>query len=260
MDDERALLEISGMRAGYEGQTVLDGLSLCVRPGEMTALLGLNGSGKSTLLRAAAGLWPLCAGAVFVCGRRVHAMREGERARHIAYVPQRARADEGVAVLDLVLMGANAGTPLFANYSAAQRGQAMACLARLGVENLAGRRLGTLSQGQRQMAVFARAMMQQPDVFLLDEPDGALDLPRRRDMMDCVRMMLRDGRRGALIALHDASLALSCCDRVLILRDGRIACSLDMHGADDETVNAAMRMLYGDVQTVRAGSRFAVLA
>ena len=251
------LLEVSGLRAAYGRREVLSGLSLEIRRGEVCALLGLNGSGKSTLLRAALGLLP-AQGTVLACGQDVRAMDARTRAALLGYIPQRSRLDDGVTALDAVLMGANASMPLFAGYSRAQRERALHCLERLGAAQLAGQMMGTLSQGQRQLVIFARTMMQQPKILLLDEPDSALDLPRRTEMMAQVRALCdQDG--CALCALHDASLALTACDRVLILKDGVIACELDMHTASRQTAEEAMRLLYGSAQVLRAGDRWAVI-
>jgi len=258
MADSQFLFGIRGMSAGYGERSVLRALSLTVRAGEVCALLGLNGSGKSTLLRAALGLIP-SEGDVTADGRDVRAMSARERAALLGYIPQRSRLDDGLTALDAVLMGANAQTPLLAGYSHAQRTRAKQCLTALGAQDLAQRTALTLSQGQRQLVIFARAMMQQPRILLLDEPDGALDLQRRSAMMAQVRALC--GADGcALCALHDASLALSACDRVFILRDGVIACSLDMRTAEEAEVLAAMRLLYGDGAAAgRIGGRWAVV-
>lgn len=252
-------LRVRGLRAGYGDRNVIDGVEFTVRAGEVCALLGLNGSGKSTLLRAATGLLPASGGGVFLGERDLLAMGARERARLLAYIPQRSRVDGGITALEVVLMGANASTPLLSGYSAAQREHARACLEQMDAIDWADTPVGALSEGQRQTVIFARAIMQRARALLLDEPDGALDLPRRGAMMDAVRRMAEAGSSAALVALHDASLALSRCDRVLILMGGRIAFDLDMRAASEEQVERALCALYGQVQVVRRGTRFAVL-
>lgn len=252
-------LMIENLCAGYGGRPVLSGVNLTARAGEVTVLLGLNGSGKSTLLRAALGLIPASDGCVTLDGQNLLAMRERERACCAAYIPQRSRMDDGMTVLEAVLMGAHAKTPLFAPYSCAQKKRAAECLDQLGARDWAQRLMGELSEGQKQTVIFARAMMQNARVLMLDEPDGALDLPRRYAMLEMVRKLAQDTPCAALAALHDASLALTRGDRVLVLTDGKIGAELDMRKAELCEVEAAMRMLYGEVRVVRDGRDYAVL-
>lgn len=246
------MLTIEDLRAGYGGKGVLSGVSLTARDGELTALLGENGGGKTTLLRAALGLIPAKYARCTVDGEDLPAASPKRRAALAAYIPQRARFDPGLTALEAALMGANARTPLLSRYSAEDRALASECLAQLGAAEWADRLLGELSEGQRRLCRLARALVQRPRVFLLDEPDGALDLPRRFSAMEALRALLADGR-AALAAVHDAQLALSRADRVLVLKDGRIARELDPREDSREEIEEAMRLLYGDVRV--GGSR-----
>jgi len=164
-----------------------------------------------------------------------------------------------MTALEIVLMGANAVTPLIMPYSAVQREKARMCLERMGAGEWADRRMGELSQGQKQSVLLARALMQSPKLLLLDEPDAALDLPRRWQMLRTVSALAKEERCAALCALHDASLALSVCDSVAVLSGGRIVCRLDMARAGEAEVRAAMCALYGDVTVIRRDGRWAVL-
>lgn len=252
-------LIIRELRAGYGGGEVLRGVTMTARAGEVTALLGLNGSGKTTLLRAAAGLLP-ARGRVLLGEDDVLALSARRRARRLAYIPQRSRADGGLTALETVLMGANAETPLLLGYGAARRARALDCLARLGAQDWADAPIGRLSEGQRRTVILARALMQRAQACLLDEPDGALDMPRRRTALEAARRMAREEGCAVLCALHDASLALSMCDRVLALCGGRVAWALDMRTADAQEVEAAMRALYGDVEVLRGAHGWAVMS
>ena len=252
------MLEVKALRAGYRGRQVLRGASLHVRPGELCALLGENGSGKSTLLRALCALVPAQYEVCSLEGRDLPGMSARQRALCAAYIPQRCAIDGGLTAEEVVLMGANARTPLLSGYAPAQREEARGCLARVGAQALAGRLMGTLSEGQRQLVVLVRALIQRPRLFLLDEPDSALDLSRRYAMMDALRAAM-GADCGALAVLHDAQLALSCCDRVFVLRDGQIACGLDLHAADEAQVNAAMALLGDGTRAVRVDGEWAVL-
>lgn len=253
------ILSVRGVCAGYGARCVLEDVGLSVGEGEVCALLGLNGSGKSTLLRVLLGLLPAQAGEISVCGGNMRRAAPQKVARLAAYLPQRSRADDGMTALEIVLMGANAVTPLIMPYSAVQREKARMCLERMGAGEWADRRMGELSQGQRQSVLLARALMQSPKLLLLDEPDAALDLPRRWQMMRTVSALVKEERCAALCALHDASLALSVCDSVAVLSGGRIVCRLDMARAGEDEVRAAMHALYGDVTVIRQDGRWAIL-
>lgn len=253
------ILTVRGVCAGYGARQVLEEVGLSVGEGEVCALLGLNGSGKSTLLRVLLGLLPVQTGEISVCGGNMRRAAPQKVARLAAYLPQRSRADDGMTALEIVLMGANAVTPLIMPYSAVQREKARACLERMGAGEWADRRMGELSQGQRQSVLLARALMQSPKLLLLDEPDAALDLPRRWQILRTVSALVKEERCAALCALHDASLALSVCDSVAVLSGGRIVCRLDMARAGEDEVRAAMHALYGDVTVIRQDGRWAIL-
>lgn len=253
------ILTVRGVCAGYGARRVLEDVGLSVGEGEVCALLGLNGSGKSTLLRVLLGLLPVQTGEISVCGGNMRRAAPQKVARLAAYLPQRSRADDGMTALEIVLMGANAVTPLIMPYSAVQREKARMCLERMGAGEWADRRMGELSQGQKQSVLLARALMQSPKLLLLDEPDAALDLPRRWQMLRTVSTLVKEERCAALCVLHDASLALSVCDSVAVLSGGRIVCRLDMARAGEDEVRAAMSALYGDVTVIRRDGRWAVL-
>lgn len=253
------ILTVRGVCAGYGARRVLEDVGLSVGEGEVCALLGLNGSGKSTLLRVLLGLLPVQTGEISVCGGNMRRAAPQKVARLAAYLPQRSRADDGMTALEIVLMGANAVTPLIMPYSAVQREKARMCLERMDAGEWADRRMGELSQGQKQSVLLARALMQSPKLLLLDEPDAALDLPRRWQMLRTVSALAKEERCAALCALHDASLALSVCDSVAVLSGGRIVCRLDMARTGEDEVRAAMCALYGDVTVIRRDGRWAVL-
>ena len=253
------ILTVRGVCAGYGARRVLEDVGLSVGEGEVCALLGLNGSGKSTLLRVLLGLLPVQTGEISVCGGNMRRAAPPKVARLAAYLPQRSRADDGMTALEIVLMGANAVTPLIMPYSVVQREKARMCLERMGAGEWAARRMGELSQGQRQSVLLARALMQSPKLLLLDEPDAALDLPRRWQMLRTVSALAKEERCAALCALHDASLALSVCDSVAVLSGGRIVCRLNMAHAEEAEVREAMHALYGDVTVIRQDGRWAVL-
>ena len=240
-------LIIERLRADRGGAAVLREVTLRAARGEVTALLGLNGSGKTTLLLAALGLIPASCARCEVDGEPLLSASPRRRAQLAAYIPQRIQVDDGLTALEVVLMGANARTPLLRGYGPAERERALDCLARLGARALSGRTMGSLSEGQRRLCVLARALLQSPRALLLDEPDAALDLPRRWEVLASVRALALEGR-AALVSLHDAALALNACDRALILNGGRVDRAVDLRAAGRDELEDAMRALYGEVR------------
>lgn len=171
-----ALLSLRNIHTGYGSREIVRGASLAVEGGEFCALLGLNGCGKTTLLRAACGLLPMKEGRCMVGETETTHLDEKSRARLMSYIPQRGSPIMGKTVLEVVLMGFNARLRLLDSPGEAHRRIAMEHLTHLGLAELAGRDYATLSEGQKQLVILARALSQDTPVMLMDEPDSALDL------------------------------------------------------------------------------------
>jgi iron complex transport system ATP-binding protein len=193
--------------------------SLSVELGEWVTVIGPNGAGKSTLLRAVAGLVPRL-GSVEVGGEPVLGRRE--LARRVALVPQSPSLPPQMTVAEYVLLGRTPHLGYLAREGAHDRELADAALVRLDLVELAGRRLGTLSGGEQQRAVLARAFAQQAPILLLDEPTNALDVGRGQQALELVDALRRDAGLTVLAAMHDLTLAGQYADRLLLLDRGRI--------------------------------------
>ena len=217
-----ALLRFEAVAVTLAGRKVLRGVSFDVYPGEVVGLLGRNGAGKTTLLRVAAcGIQP-DSGAVYCGDAPVRALGRRELARRVAVVPQETQVPFPFRVGELVLMGrAPHGRPLgFESHHDRERAQR--AMERVGIEPLADRSVFELSGGERQLTIFARALAQDPDVLLLDEPTAFLDLKHRVEVLRIVREFVGT-RRAALVVSHDLSLAARACDRLVLLTEGRVA-------------------------------------
>ena len=254
-------LVLQNVRVSYGPREVVRGVSFAVRGGELCALLGLNGSGKSTLLKAVCGLLKCEAEGITVDGASLLGMHEGLRARQIAFIPQRTSAATGLTVADLVYMGYNPWLGLLDRPSRAQRAAALALLYLVGLDGYADRLFDQLSEGQRQLAVFARALVQDAPVMLLDEPDSALDYVNRHQLLGRMAQLTRAGGKAGVITLHDPNFAMAYCDRLLLLKDGVLAGDVDMGATTDEDLGAALSLLYGPVRVAReAGQRYMIRA
>ncbi len=219
MSGPRLALEGVALRLGP--RAVLAGADLALAPGEVVGLLGRNGAGKTTLLRAAAGLVAPDAGTVRLEGRPLAAWGRRERARAIALVPQETHFPFPFTVAEVVLMGRAPHVGWIGFEGRHDLDAAHDAMRQVGIEALAGRSVQTLSGGERQLAVVARALAQEPRLLLLDEPTAFLDLRHRLDVLARVRAFAAAGG-SALVVSHDLGLAARACDRLALLAGGRI--------------------------------------
>lgn len=254
------LLRLEQVSVSYGKHQVIRSVDMTLQSGEFCALLGLNGSGKSTLLHGLCGFLPM-EGRVLVNGVDCTRMHEKKRAQLMSFLPQMPSLSGGRSVLDAVLMGYNAQLGLFASPSAAQRQAALEMLARFGLEHRAQQDFGTLSQGQKQLVLLARSMVQDAPIMLMDEPDSALDFTNRHRMLRLIRRSIHRQQRGGLITLHDPNFAMAYCDRLCLLQDGVVQTQIVMSAASPEEIRTKLSLLYGDIEILTyAGGYFMVQA
>ena len=221
--DARALaaspLAIRGLTVSYGQKPAVFSVDMTVEPGAMTAIVGPNGAGKSTLLKAALGIVAPLSGQVTVFGRPL-----AEQRARIAYVPQRASVDWDfpTRVIDVVLMGLYRDLGLWRRVSAAQRRRAMDCLERVGMEGFAERQIGQLSGGQQQRVFLARALAQQADIYLLDEPFAGVDAATEKAII-AVLKGLKSAGRTVVAVHHDLATVAEYFDHVFLINTRRIA-------------------------------------
>jgi iron complex transport system ATP-binding protein len=232
----------------YGGTTALQSINGQVRDGEWLGLIGPNGAGKTTLLNAIARLMPY-AGSVTVGDRPTDRLSRRELARLIAYVPQRPLLPPDMTVSDYVLLGRTAHIGYLRTETAADRRVCAAAIGRLDLGAMAARTLQTMSGGELQRVVLARALAQEAPVLLLDEPTSALDLGRRMDALELIDEVRRERSLTVLSAIHDLTLAGQFADRLMLLADGQIAAS-----------GSALEVLRDDVLAEYFGAGIQVLA
>jgi iron complex transport system ATP-binding protein len=195
-----------------------------VAPGEWVGLIGANGAGKSSLLRAVAHLVPY-EGSVRIDGAPAAALSRRQRAQLIAYVPQQPELPAGMSVFDYTLLGRTPHIGYFGVESADDRRHCEEVLDQLQLSAVADRHLATLSGGEVQRVVLARALSQDAPVLLLDEPTSALDLGRRVDALELVDELRRERGLTVLSAMHDLTLAAQFADRLVLLAAGGVVAS-----------------------------------
>lgn len=215
------LIEVENLRLGYHGRDVLN-LSLTVRRGEFTAILGPNGSGKTTLIRALSGVLPPLAGTIHIAGQNVNRLSAKNRARLTATVAQKSVDPGETRVLSLVLMGRYPYLGLLGTYTEADFTQAQTAMHETACQHLAHRRARTLSGGEFQRVIMAKALTQDTELLLLDEAASNLDVARTVDLYDLLAARNRAGMTILSVA-HDLNLAALYCQRLIFLKNGAIA-------------------------------------
>lgn len=229
-------LKVQGLTLRYRDVLALDGATACFPTGSMTAIIGPNGAGKSTFLKSVLGLVQ-AEGEVSAFGGPV-----AQAMPRIAYVPQRAAVDWSfpVRVIDVVLMGCYRKTGLLGRIDARMTAQAMAALARVGMQEFARRQIGALSGGQQQRVFLARALAQGADMFLLDEPFAGVDAATEAAIIGVLKS-LRDAGATIVAVHHDLSTVAAYFDRVLLMNRRTVA-----EGPVDKTfTRAALAEAYG---------------
>lgn len=221
-DPSREGLRFASLGVELGGRPILGGVDFGVSPGEIVGLVGRNGVGKTTLLRLANGTIAPSMGRILLGGEPITEFSRRRLARSLALVPQDLHVPFPFRVGELVLMGRAPHQPLVGLESERDVELAMQALERLGIADLVNRGITTLSGGERQMVLFARALVQEPQVLLLDEPTAFLDLRHRVEVLREVRAFASAGG-AALVVSHDLSLAARSCDRIVLLEPGRVA-------------------------------------
>jgi iron complex transport system ATP-binding protein len=227
---------------GYDGREVLRGLDLRVERGEFLGVLGPNGSGKSTLLRALTGVLPLGTGEVSLLGLRVRRSSRRAIAQRVGVVPQAAGVPFEFTVREVVAMGRTPHITRLHGESDHDRQAIEAALVRTDTADLRDRLVSELSGGEAQRVIIARALAQEPELLLLDEPTAFLDLSHQMEVFELLRRLNREAALTVLCVSHDVSLAAAYCDRLVLLRAGMIAAD----GPPDAVVTADLiRAVYG---------------
>jgi iron complex transport system ATP-binding protein len=215
-------IELREVTVVLGGAPVVDRVDATVGEGEWLALIGPNGAGKTTLLRAVAGLVPF-SGGISIRDRPVRDLGRTELARLIAVVPQEPSTPPWMTVGEYVLLGRTPHLGTFSRESRQDRIAAALALARLDLVGYGERRLGTLSGGEKQRAVVARALAQDARIVLLDEPTAALDIGHQQQALELLDALRAESGLTLVAAMHDLTLAAQYADRMLLLDQGRVA-------------------------------------
>lgn len=236
-----AVIEVRDLAVGYGRRCVSAGIGFRIEAGEKLCLLGPNGCGKTTLFKTLLGLLPPLGGELRVLGKPVAECSRAMLARNIAYVPQAHAGIFPFTVEDMVLMGRTAHIGRFSSPSAHDHAVATHCLAALGVAHLRKRVFTEISGGERQLALIARALAQEPTLLVMDEPTASLDFGNQLRVLEHIDR-LGQGGIAVLMSTHQPEHALRVADRIALLAPGGL---LAIGPAASVATPAALATLYG---------------
>lgn len=235
-------IDIKGLSVSYDKKTALSNIYLQIESGYVYGLVGGNGSGKSTLFKSILGLVSIDAGQILINGREIAEVR-----KYISYIPQKEEIDWNfpASVLDVVLLGRYPHRKVFERLTAADRRRAMEALEQMGISDLKDKQIGELSGGQQQRVFIARALCQEAEIYLMDEPFVGVDITTEKRIMEIVRELARKGKMVVIIH-HDLAKVKEYFDRLIMLNQHLVA------AGDTEVVftDENIRKTYGGRLTI----------
>ena len=235
-------LEMQNVTLGYWHKAVVENITISMMPGEMIGLVGPNGSGKSTIIKALSRVLTPYSGRVLVNGKDISRIPRRELAHLISVVPQIPVLPSAFTAFEIVLMGRSPHLGLFQYEGQKDMAIAWQAMSQTSTQHLAERRVGELSGGEIQSIVIARALAQQTQSILLDEPTANLDIARQIEILDLIKGLCHHSKLTVVAALHDLNLASHYCDR-LILIDNK---SIHAEGTPAEVITTEnIEQVYG---------------
>jgi iron complex transport system ATP-binding protein len=228
------VLTIDGVDCSYGSVDVLKGVDFAVESGEFVGILGPNGSGKTTLLKSISRVLKPKMGAILIDSADIYSMKSVDVAKQLAVVPQTTPVTFDFTALEVVLMGRNPHMPRFKMESKKDLEIAKKSMELTHTWKFADRPVTELSGGERQRVIIARALTQEPQILLLDEPTTHLDISNQLEIMDLIKHLCETKKLLIVAVFHDFNLAARYCDSIILLKDGKIVAV----GKSDETLTS----------------------
>ncbi len=219
-ENERRTMDyiLQSLSIGYSHKVIAADINAQIKGGELTCLIGRNGTGKSTLMRTLAGFLKPLGGSALLDGRDVGRLSPAERS-HLISVVLTDRVDiDGMRVKDLVSVGRQPYTGFFGKMSSDDEEVVNKAIADVGMTDFAGRQVNSLSDGERQKVMIAKALAQQTPVILLDEPTAFLDYPSKKEMFQMLSQLCHEQGKAVLVSTHDLDIALPIADSVIEMK------------------------------------------
>lgn len=242
--------KVVNISAGYNDKNIISDISFEVDPSSLCVIIGENGSGKSTLLKALA-----CQlkheGYCVYNQNQIESMSIRERARLMSYLPQKSGVQISLPVLDVVLMGYNPILKLLEKSSVKQIEKAKEVLKSIGLEKYIYEDYQNLSEGQKQLVLLSRLMIEDSKVLLLDEIDSALDFSHRYEMMEKLELYTKQQNASTILCLHDLALALRFANQLILIKNGKV-CDIIYPKKDSLVVlQNALSKIYKNIRIIQ---------
>lgn len=246
-------LEVKSAVCGYGTKKAVENISLSVQSGEILCLLGPNGVGKTTFLKSILGFLELLDGEILLNGVSIHRLPKRRLAKVVGYVPQAHTPPFPFTVLDVVLMGRTAHMGMFASPSIEDREIAEQALETLGISFLKDRIYTEISGGERQMVLIARALTQQPEILIMDEPTSNLDFGNHIRVLEQINKLSRKGL-GVIMTSHFPNHAFLCSTKVALMQRNNV---FTLGSVDEVVTEENLRAAYGiDVKITSMVNQF----
>lgn len=237
-----ALLRLENLSVGYNGDTLIKDIHLGLERGNILTLIGPNGGGKSTILKTISRQIPATGGKVYLNGSDIFSWTPGRTARKMSSVLTDRPRPELMTCGELVALGRTPHTNIFGKLTARDIAAIEDALKLVNALELADKEFSTLSDGQRQRVMLARAICQEPELMILDEPTAYLDIRHKLELLDILRRMSRERGLTVVMSLHEIDLAAKISDRLLCVKEGEIAA----FGTPEEIMQSSViEKLYG---------------
>ncbi len=233
---------------------ILKSIDLDIEKGSLSCLLGPNGAGKTTLFKSILGICNVT-GDIFIEDKPIRSLSPRQIAKKIAFVPQQISNTFNYKVIDVVLMGRAPYIGIFSVPSSKDYEIAYWALKELSIESLAQKDFSSISGGERQLVLIARAIAQRANILIFDEPTAHLDLPNQFNVLSCIKRLTRQ-KKTAFISLHDPNLAILFADWIIMIKDGKIISKLS---SKDFSLKGYLESLYQiELESFKGKSHYVV--
>lgn len=217
------IISLSQLSVGYTlSHPVISDINLELRSGQLACLIGKNGIGKSTLLKTLTGFLPKLKGSLLLGNRDIESFSQRELARQVSIVLTQKPDVQNLTIEEIIGLGRSPYTGFFGRLRAEDRQVVDDAIATMGIEKLRGRMIQTLSDGERQKVMIAKALAQETPVILLDEPTAFLDFPSKAETFQSLQRMAHERDKLILLSTHDLELAVRFADSLLEVKRGRL--------------------------------------